>query len=163
MYSHYIDMWQFNPVYCPPIFELSEDLRRIKHKGTGLGGTDENELNMALCSVSTQRTFSVRILRSPQHSSIEIGMVQLDSSLHISGYKAGSWTLALDYQLGKCRDHEMDNEFKGKKILEGAVVTVQIDDKRRTLTFKVMAKRFTATTKQVSLQRNFRDLLAERA
>ena len=130
-----LDVWRFNPAHCPTIFEVSEDMRHIKKKGTGLGGTNENEWNIALCSMSTQRSFAVRILHND--NDIEVGMFWLDGPFHNSGYRSFSWTLRQDYKLERAGDSEMEDEFKGKKIPEGAVVSVHIDDKRRTLTFKV--------------------------
>ena len=112
-------------------------MRRIKHMGTGKGGSDENELNLALCSVSSQRKFSVRILRNPYRSNIWIGVVQLDQLFQMGGFHGGHWYIKHDYELKKCNDNEMDEEYKGKTIPEGAVVSVDIDDKRRALTFIV--------------------------
>ena len=132
-------MWRFNPVYSPSILELSKDLRHVKHKGAEPGSTDteERDWGAALCSLSTQRTFTVRILRNPSNSNLEVGMFHLDGLYHVTGFKTLAWTLNMDYQLDKAWDHEKDEEYKGKRILEGSVVSVHIEDKRRMLTFKV--------------------------
>lgn len=116
---------------------VSEDMRRVKHKGTGKGGLEENQWHMALCSVSTQRTFSVRILHNQRTSNIMIGVVQIDQLFMMGGFHQAHWCINMNYQLTKCSDHEMDEEFKGKTIAEGSAVSVEIDDKRRSLNFKV--------------------------
>ena len=112
-------------------------MRRIKHKGTGKEGTDANQLHLALCSISTQRTFSVRILHNPRRSNIMVGVVHLANLFQYGGFQNGHWHINQNYQLQKCLDHELDEEFNGKTIPEGAVVSVEIDDKRRSLNFKV--------------------------
>ena len=112
-------------------------MRRIKHKGTGKEGNDANQLHLALCSISTQRTFSVRILHNPNGSNIMIGVVQLNHLFEMGGFHGAHWYITQSYELKKCTDYEMDEELKGKTITEGAVVSVEIDDKRRSLNFKV--------------------------
>ena len=109
-------------------------MRRIKHKGSGKEG---NTFHLALCSVSTQRTFSVRILRNSFNCHIEIGLVQLDQLFQMGGFHGAHWYITQDYKLYKCSDNQKDEELNGKTITEGAVVSVEIDDKRRSLNFKV--------------------------
>lgn len=133
----WVDVWRFNPLQSSYIFTFSDDLRRIKHKGTGKEGSDADEWNLALCSVSTQRSFRVRILRNKYSGNLWIGMVQLDHMYQMGGFHGGHWYLSMDYSLKKCSDYELDEEYKGKQIPEGAVITIDIDDKRRALSFKV--------------------------
>ena len=112
-------------------------MRRIKHIGIGKGSSDENELNLSLCSVTSQRKFSVQILRNPHKSNVWVGVVQLDRLFQMGGFHGAHWYIKNDYLLRKCNVSEMDEEYKGKTIPEGAVVFVDIDDTRRALTFIV--------------------------
>ena len=120
-YCSFLNVWRFNPLFYSPIFNISEDMRRrIKYKGTGKEGTDANQLHLALCSISTQRTVSVRILHNPGRSNIMIGIVHLANLFQIGGFQNGHWHINQNYQLTKCLDHELDEEFNGKIIPEGA-------------------------------------------
>ena len=97
--ANFLDVWRFNSLFCSPIFNISEDMRLLKHMGTGKEGTDANLWNLALCSISTQRTFSVRVLHNPRRSNIMIGVVHLTNLFQIGGFQ-----MAYQYKLST---HEM--------------------------------------------------------